>query len=178
MKTKSWMAMIALSLTLFFVACDDDDDENITPTPTLDQADINFLNRISQSHRAVVILGQAAQDSGTNPAVQQYGQQMIADNQQAQRSVDSIASIYQLTLPTTTDTAHVMFRDSLLRMVRGRDFDTSYVGYQIRLHEQVLQELNSAAGDVKNEGVKSFISGRLPIVTTYKAAADSLFGAL
>ncbi|HSF45809.1 MAG TPA: DUF4142 domain-containing protein [Chitinophagaceae bacterium] len=175
MKKSIWMAMIALATT-FFVACDDDDD--VQPTPTLDQYDINFLNRATRANRSTIALNQLAADSFTNPGVQQYAQEMIANSQNAQKTLDSIATIYSLQLPSTGDTAVSAFRNSLMAMGRGRNFDTSFVGYQIRLHDYYLIDLNDAAANAKDAGVKNYATGRVPIITTFRNRADSLFGSL
>jgi predicted outer membrane protein len=176
MKKSIWMAIIALSSTFFFVACDNDDDPE--PTPTLDQYDVNFLNRATRANRATIALNQLAADSFTNPGVQQYAQDMLASSQSAQKTLDSIASIYSLQLPTTGDTAVAVFRDSLMVMGRGRDFDTSFVGYQMRLLDYYLLDVNDAVTNAKNQGVKDYASGRSPIMTNFRDRAQTLFGTL
>ena len=175
MKKSIWLAVIALSMTIF-VACDDDDD--VQPPPTLDQYDVNFLNRATQQNRATIALNRLAVDSGTNPGVQQYALEMVNSYEAAQKTLDSIANVYSLQLPATGDAAVGVFRDSLVVMSRGRDFDTSFVGYQLRLHDTYLIDLNDAAVNAKNGGVKNYASGRVPLVTGFRNRADSLFGSL
>jgi putative membrane protein len=177
MKTKIWMAMIALSMTFFIVACDDDDDDNPV-TPSLEQYDVNFLNRSTQSNLAEIQLSRIALDSATNPGVTQYAQDMINDHQAAQRQLDSIGVAFSLALPTTIDTSVAMLRDSLKTMARGRDFDTSYMGMQSRMHAMTLQDLVDAAANAKNDRVKNYANQMIPVITTHRNRADSLFGSL
>lgn len=176
MKKSIWVATIALSTALFF-ACKKD-DKNKQTTPTLDQYDVNFLNRATRANRATIALNHLAADSGTNPGVQQYAQEMISNHETAQKTLDSIARVYSLQLPTSGDTSVAVFRDSLMKMSRGRNFDTSFVGYQSRLHSYYLLDLTDAATNAKNQGLKNYASGRIPIITDFKNRADSLFGSL
>jgi predicted outer membrane protein len=170
------MAMIALSMTFIFVACDDDDD--LQPTPTLDQYDVNFLNRATRANRATIALNRLAADSGTNPGVQQYALEMISSHEAAQKTLDSIANAYSLQLPATGDTVVGVFRDSLFVMSRGRDFDTSFVGYQMRLHNIYLADLTDASTNAQNNGVKNYATLRIPIITDLRDRAQTLFGSL
>jgi predicted outer membrane protein len=176
MKKSIWMAIIALSTTFFFVACDDDDD--VQPTPTLEQYDIDFLNSATRANRSLVALNRLAADSGTNPGVQQYALELISSSEAAQRTLDSIANVYSLQLPAAGDAEVTVFRDSLFVMSRGRDFDTSFVGYQMRLHDYYLIDLNDASTNAINSGVKNYATGRVPIITDFRTRAETLFGSL
>lgn len=168
--------MMALSMTFVFFACDSDDD--VQPTPTLDQYDVNFLNRATRANRATIALNRMAADSGTNPAVQQYAIEMVSSYEATQKTLDSIANAYSIQLPATADTAIAAFRDSLLVMSRGRDFDTSFVGYQMRLHDMSLVDLTDVSTNAKNAVVKNYATGRIPIITDFRNRAETLFGSL
>lgn len=169
--------MIALSMTFFLVACDDDDDDNPL-TPSLEQYDINFLNRSTQSNLAEVQLSRIALDSATNPGVTLYAQDMINSHEAAQRQLDSIGAAFSLALPSTVDTSVAIFRNSLRTMARSRDLDTSYMGMQSRMHAITLRDLIDAAANAKNDRVKNYANQMIPVITTHRNRADSLFGSL
>lgn len=169
--------MIGLSMTALFVACDNNDD-NVQPKPTLDQYDVSFLNKATQGNRATISLNRLAADSGTNPGVKQYALDMVSNFEAAQKTIDSIALAYSLQLPATSDSVVESFRNSMMAMSRGKTFDTSFVGYQMRLHNRYLIDLTDAATNAKNATVKNFASGRIPIVTGFRNRADSLFTTL
>jgi putative membrane protein len=175
MKAKIWMAMIALSMAFSFVACDDDDD---LVTPSLEQYDINFLNRSTQSNLGEIQVSRLALDSSTNPGVTGYAQDMINDHQAAQRQLDSLSIAYSVALPATIDTSVAMFSDALKKMSRGRSFDTSFMGMQSRMHTVILRDLTDAAANAKNDRVKNYANQLIPKVTMHKNRADSLFGSL
>ncbi|HLO80344.1 MAG TPA: DUF4142 domain-containing protein [Chitinophagaceae bacterium] len=177
MKKSIWMVMIGLLTTALFVACDNNDD-NVQPKPTLDQYDINFLNKATQQNRATILLNTLAKDSGTNAGVKQYAQDMITNYTSVQKSIDSIANIYSLQLPTTGDSAVSLFKDNLMMMARGKSFDTSFVGYQMRLLDSYLPTWNDASANAKNTGVKNFATQLIPTWTSFRNRADSLFGSL
>lgn len=168
--------MLALTVTFSFVACDDDDDNLVTPS--LEQYDINFLNRSTQSNLAEIQVSRLALDSATNPGVTRYAQDMINDHQAAQRQLDSVSIAYSIALPTTIDTSVAMSRDALKRMSRGRSFDTSFMGMQKRMHAMTLRDLMDAAANAKNDRVKNYVNQMIPKVTMHKNRADSLFGSL
>lgn len=169
MKTRNWVAVLALSLTTLFVACDDDDDVN--PEPNLEQTDIDYLNRIAEGNLAQIAWSQIARDSGTNVRVQEFARQLITDHQQLQTSVDSLADAFNVELPSQMDTAQLRFRDSLRVKVRGRAFDTLFMGEQVRLHERMISNLNNASTNAKNSDVKNFASRHLPNVTRHRDTA-------
>lgn len=169
--------MIALTMTFSFLACDDDDDDNPV-MPSLEQYDINFLNRSTQSNLAEIQVSKLAVDSATNPGVTRYAQDMINEHQAAQRQLDSLAIPYSIALPTRVDTSVAMFRDSLKTMARGRSFDTSYIGMQRRMHMMTLKDLTDAAANAKNDRVKNYANQMIPKITMHKNRADSLFGSL
>jgi predicted outer membrane protein len=110
--------------------------------------------------------------------VKQYALDMVSNFEAAQKTIDSIALAYSLQLPATSDSVVESFRNSMMAMSRGKTFDTSFVGYQMRLHNRYLIDLTDAATNAKNATVKNFASGRIPIVTGFRNRADSLFTTL
>lgn len=170
MKTRNWMIVLALSLTSVFVACDDDDDD-VTPD-TLEQSDIDYLNKITQGNLAEIDWSRVAQDSATNSRVLQFAQQLLTEHQQAQREIDSLADVYNVNLNTTLDTSYARLRDSLRAQMKGRNFDTLFMGHQVRLHETMINNLTGASTSAKNNGIRTVTSRQLINVTKHRDSAN------
>jgi len=172
MKTKIWLAAVALSIGLFVASCNNDDNDN--QTPQLNQTDINFINAFTQGNLNEIALNQAALDSGTDAQIANYAQTLIQDHQAAQKQLDSIASRFNLTLPTAADSATLGYRDSLYAGGRGMAFDSSFIANQIVLHDQMLSDLNDAATRATETTLKNYANQQIPIVTNHRTMADSI----
>lgn len=170
MKTRNWMILLALAFTTVYAACDNKNDDQVTPS-TLTQTDIDHLNKITQGNLAEIAWSKIAQDSGTNSRMVQFAQQMISDHQQAQTQVDSLAKAYNVELPQDLDTTNTRFRDSLKAQLKGRRFDTLFMGQQVRLHELMINNLNATNTNAKNNDVKNLASRLLPNVMKHRDTA-------
>lgn len=173
MKTKFWLAAIALSMT-FFAACDKDDDDNNIQPATLNAADIQFLNRFTQSNRAGISLGELARDSARDTQVGGFAQQMIQENQNAQRTLDSIGGSYNISLPAIGDTASVNFGNMLRGYSRGNVFDSAYIANQVILQDATLVDLNRAVSEATNDRIKNYANQQISVVTMRRTMADSI----
>lgn len=175
MKTKFWLAAVALSATLFFVAsCKKDDNNNNDNKPTLNASDIDFLTRFSQANRSIMTLSELARDSGTDAGVKSYAQMVMRDYQIGQRSLDSIAIAYNITLPTTADTATIAYLSRLRSTTRGTRFDSSFISNQLTIHDATLVDLNKGSSQATNAKLKNYVNLQIPVVTRYRTMADSL----
>ena len=171
------MIVIALGISSLFAACDKDDDDN-DQMPPLEQSDIDYLNKIAQGNLAEISWSKIAQDSGTNASVLQFAQQMINDHQQAQTQLDSLARSYNVNLGTTLDTSYARLGDSLRAQIKGRNFDTLFMGNQVRLHDIMIGNLSGASTNAKNSNVKSWSATQLQNVTKHRDSAITIKNAL
>jgi predicted outer membrane protein len=61
-----------------------------------------------------------------------------------------------------------------LRDSVGRNFDESYIGYQITLHQQAINLVNDAVGWVNDPQVKRFLGEAVPDLQSHLEAAQSV----
>lgn len=169
---KTNLFALVLLLGLFISSCDNDDDDQ--PTPTLNQTDINYLNQYTQANLAQLSLGQLAMDSGSNSGFSPYTQATLSQYRTAQLSLDSIAQQYNLTLPTTADTASITFRNTLLSTPRGRSFDSLYLSNQLTALDNYLIYLNNGTTQIADSWLKRYIDQQRPLIQQQRINTDSL----
>ena len=155
-------------------ACNDDEENKIV----MEQTDITYLNRITEANLAEIEWSKIAKDSATNTAVVLYADQMINAYQLAQISVDSLATIYQATLTRQMDTFRLRLRDTLRIRKRSREYDTLYMGMQIRIQEALMTQLMAAAANGKLEGLRIMASRQLQNTYRHRDSAIALKGRL
>jgi predicted outer membrane protein len=171
MKTKIWMAAVALSLGLFITSCDDDDDNQ---NPQLNQTDINFVTDFTRSNLGQVSINELGRDSGTDAQIKAYSPILVQDYQAAQKQIDSIAARFGVNLPTAADSASTAFYNSLKTTTRGLVFDSSFIANQITTLDALLADLNKASSQATESSLKNYVNQQIPIVTRQKVAADSI----
>lgn len=176
MKTRNWMIVLAMSLTSLFVACDKDDDTD--QNQSLEQSDIDYLNKIAQGNLAEISWSKIAQDSATNTRVLQFAQQMITEHQQSQTQLDSLARSYNVNLNTTLDTSYARWGDSLRAQIKGRNFDTLFMGQQVRHHDSMINVLTATFTNAKNNNVITWSGNQLQNVTRHRDSANVIKNAL
>ena len=173
MKTKIWLAAVALSMSLFVASCDNDDDNDNT-TPQLNQSDKDFLTKFTQSNLGGIKINQLGRDSGTDAQIANYSPMLIQDLQAGQKRLDSIASRFSFTLPTTGDSSAVAFYNTLNTTARGATFDSLFIANEIAWQDALLVELNKASNQATQSDLKNYAIQAIPIITRYRATADSI----
>ena len=173
MSTKITGWLFAGLVATFLGACNDDDNKVM-----LEQSDLDYLNRITEANLAEIEWSKIAKDSATNTAVVLYANQMITEHQLAQDSVDSLATVYQATLTRQMDTFRLRLRDTLRTRRRSREYDTLYMGLQIRLHEALMTQLMAAAANGRQEGVRTMAARQLQHTYRHRDSAVALKGRL
>jgi predicted outer membrane protein len=171
-KLSGWL--LAGLVASFIWACNDDDEVSII----MEQSDIDYLNRITEANLAEIEWSKIAKDSASSNAVIAYANQMITEYQLAQASVDSLATVYQATLTRQMDTFRLRIRDTLRTRKRSRDYDTLYMGVQIRLQEALMIQLMAAAANGRLEGVRRLTARQLQHTNRHRDSAQALKGRL
>jgi predicted outer membrane protein len=174
MRTKITGWLFVGLVATFLWACNNDDDDKVM----LEQPDLDYLNRITEANLAEIEWSKIGKDSATNTAVILYADQMITEYQRAQVSVDSLATVYQATLTRQMDTLRLRLRDTLRTRRRSREYDTLYLGLQIRLHETLITQLMGAAANGKVEGLRTMAARQLEHTYRHRDSAVALKGRL
>jgi len=141
---------IALAIAVT-IGCDRNDrrDANGAPVGTagttadnVRAADRDFVKDLAIAGMAEVELGRLAVEKAATPEVKKFGQMMIDDHTAAAEKLKSIASKYNIPVPTEMDDKHRDLRDDLAKK-SGLEFERSYIEAMENGHNDVLDKLGS-----------------------------------
>jgi putative membrane protein len=104
--------------------------------------DKDFVKDIAAASIAEVELGRMALDKAVNPDVKKFAQMMIDDHTKANEELTTIATQYNIPVPSGLDDKHNDLRDKLSKKT-GADFDRDYIDAMVDGHKDVLDKLES-----------------------------------
>ncbi len=126
-------------------------------------ADTTFAMKAAQGGMAEVQMGKLAADKATNPDVKAFGQQMVDDHSKANDDLKSVAAKEGMTLPADMD-AKQQATYNRLQKLSGANFDRAYVKDMVMDHQEDVKEFQKEANNGKDDQIKSFASGTLPVL--------------
>jgi putative membrane protein len=169
------MKRIFFAVTIFIVvafvySCEKGSDNN---NNSLNSTDQNFINMAAFSSNAEIDLARLALTQSGNDSIKMFAQTMITDHTMASGQLDSLASRYNVTLPTTLDSAHTALKDTLTGL-SGTVFDSAYIKGQVNDHIAAIALFNNEVNTGNNADVKNFASSKLPVLQMHLQMADTL----
>ena len=170
MKMTKWLSVGILATAVFINACSKDEDKN---TKTLNSTDQNFLKEASNSNFSEISLGQVATTKGTD-TVNAYAQLVVQGHQAGKTELDSLAGQYYVVLTPTLDSASQNVKTILDSLATGRNFDTTYLNGDIRLHQQTIDMFHSQLTNGSNQQIKDYVNKYLPHLQQQLQMADSI----
>jgi putative membrane protein len=144
---------------------------------TANTSDIVFLKQLSIGSRAEVEFGKFAADRSQDSDVDQFGQRMVKDHNDANGKLASLARGAKVELPRDLDAEHIALRREL-QSLQGRDFELRYLASQIADHQKAVQLLIYEIGSGQHVGVRQFAADTLPAVMEHLAHAQKLHAEL
>lgn len=140
------------------------------------QQEHTFICRGLMVGRAQLAYARMAQQQSGNPAVMQYAQQTIGEQEEMDQRLSRIASQQDGIIPPRgLDAPHLAMRDQLARL-SGNGFDRAYLENEIRENQAAIanfkQELDKGAEPV----LSKFAANALPIVRRRLQLAQSMIG--
>ena len=169
MNVKKAACFCFVSAAIVLTACDKDDDNK----NQLSDGDRNYLVQAAYGNLAEIDAGQLATTKGNKDSVKMYGTMMIAEHTKANASLDSLAKIKGVTLPTTVDAEHAALKTRLTGYT-GRTFDTAYVNAQVKDHAKTVTLFQSEIAGGQNQDVKNFANKLLPAIQMHLTHAQTL----
>lgn len=151
------------------------------PTPSappvgvryLDRQDEIFLHEIAAAGMTEVEFGQLAQQRAGNPAVRDYGRQMVEDHGKANARLNALVQTSEIKLPSAMNGAYKKSFDDLTRL-QGAAFDRAYIKGQIEDHAKVAKMLEHQIANGKDPQLKAFAVETLPTVRHHMELAQTL----
>jgi putative membrane protein len=104
--------------------------------------DKDFVKDVASGGIAEVELGRMALDRAVNPDVKKFAQMMVDDHTKGNEELTSIATQYNIPVPSAPDDKHNDLRDKLAKY-QGADFDREYINAMVDDHKDVLDKLGS-----------------------------------
>lgn len=107
-----------------------------------------------------------------------YASRMVHDHQMHMQDADRLAHRIRMeprkpALASTFENAHQKAMEEL-RDNAGLNFDKSYIGYQITLHQQAINLVKDAVEWVNDPQVKRFLGEAVPDLQSHLEAAQSV----
>jgi putative membrane protein len=136
-------------LALVALGCNRDEDPN------------HFAMEAAQGGLAEVQLGRLAVEHATNPAVKQFGQQMVDDHSKAGNELMQLAARKQMQLPTDVSAEQKETMTKLSKL-SGADFDKAYVDAMVDDHEHDVKDFQAQANEGQDADLKAFAAKTLP----------------
>jgi putative membrane protein len=150
--------------------------ERAMPGATMSDADLlGVWHTINHSE---INTGQLARDRASSEEVLAYASRMVHDHQMYMQDADRLThrigmEPHKPALASTFENAHQKAMEELRDSV-GQNFDESYIGYQITLHQQAINLVNDAVGWVNDQQVKRFLGETVPDLQSHLEAAQSI----
>jgi len=169
------MKIISKFVILFFIAgifatsCSKDDSN----ASDLNATDTNFMQMAAYANHDEISFAQLALMQSTNDTVKAFAQKMITDHTMGLNGLDSLASKYNLTLPTDIDSMHAALKTNLMTL-SGVTFDTAYINGQVKDHQTVISLFQKEQSNGSNQNIKAFATRNLPMLQMHLQAADSI----
>ena len=165
-KFLSW----ALTLTVIMAtACDDDDDNSAT----LQQADRDFISKVSEANFAEIELGKLASLKSSTALVRDFGEMMMSEHQTALNEMESLAGSKNATMMTQLNSEHQQLKEKLMGMI-GHAFDTAYIHSQVKDHAKVIELFQTEISSGQDEAVKAYAKKYLPHMQMHHKEANSI----
>ncbi|HEX8071690.1 MAG TPA: DUF4142 domain-containing protein [Pyrinomonadaceae bacterium] len=123
----------------------------------------HFAQEAAHGGLAEVKLGTLAAERAANPAVRQFGQQMIVDHSKANAELQQLAARKGLQLPNAPKAEQQAEYDKLAKL-SGADFDREYVNFMTDDHQEDVEAFQAQAQAGGDADIKAFAAKTLPVI--------------
>jgi putative membrane protein len=128
-----------------------------------DQNSEHFAKESAQGGMVEVQMGRLAAERGSNPAVKQFGQQMVDDHSKANNEMTQLAARKNIQLPQEMTAEQKSTMDKLSKL-SGAEFDREYVDAMVKDHEHDVEDFQIQADKGNDADVKAFAAKTLPVL--------------
>lgn len=136
-------------------------------------ADSAFAMKAAGSGMLEVEAGRIAQQNAQSERVKGFGAMMVQDHQAANQDLMSIAQSSGLTIPTTLPPDKQQMVEQL-RNLKGRQFDSRYMGMMVEDHKKTMTNFQQQANSGSNGNLKAFAQKTLPVLQKHHDSATAI----
>lgn len=134
--------------------------------------DSKFILDVASANLLEIRLGQAAQSKATNPAVKQFGQQMVTDHNNLETQLTAVVSKGTQFQPGMNDEDKKEVER--LEKLSAAEFDRGYMTAMIQHHQQDVATFQSQAASVRSAEARQIISNGLPVLQRHLTMAQQV----
>src|SRR4051794_10862637 len=138
-------------------------------------ADMGFVREAAGGNLMEIQLGQLAQNKAQNPAVKQFAQRMVADHNNLQNQLTSVASTGGQSFTPTMDSRH-QSQINRLQGLSGAEFDRNYMSLMIRAHQRDVNNFQSQSQSANSAQVRTLATNSLPVLQQHLSLAQQVGG--
>ena len=135
--------------------------------------DQTFVMQALMAGMAETEHGKLASQKATNPKVKAFGEQMVTDHSKAGDELKTIASLKQITVPTSMGPKHQAAHDKLMKL-SGAEFDRAYMTDMVMGHQEAVTDFTAEANSGADPQVKAFAAKTLPTIQGHLKMAQDL----
>lgn len=138
------------------------------------QQERQFVQHATAAGKSEVKMGELAQLSGGHAMVREYGMMMVKDHQMANKELEQyIQQNGYADLPEIADAADDEAYQQLSQK-KGDDFDKAFARQMIEDHEKVIRLFTEQAENGRDEQLKNWAAGKLPVLKEHLEHARRL----
>lgn len=135
-------------------------------------ADSKFIVQIAADNIFEIRLGTLAEKKATNPAVKQFGQQMVADHTRLEDQLTALVSKGRPFLPGLGQQHEQEFNQ--LEKLSGAEFDRAYMTSMIQNHQNAVNTYQTQGQTAHSTEVRQYVTGALPTLQQHLSMAGQV----
>jgi putative membrane protein len=136
-------------------------------------ADMGFVREAASGNLMEIQLGQLAQSKASNPAVKQFAQRMVADHNNLENQLTSVASTGGQSFTPTMDSRH-QNQINKLQGLSGAEFDRNYMSLMIRAHQRDVNNFQTQSQSANSAQVRTLATNSLPVLQQHLSLAQQV----
>jgi len=134
-----------------------------------------FVQKAAMAGMYEVQAAEMAVEKAKTEHVRAFARRMIADHQQANRELESLASQREWKVPSALDANHGQMLERLSRL-EGEDFDMEYMEQQLQAHQEAVALFQQQAQRGEDEALTSWANQKLATLRTHLHRARDVKG--
>ncbi len=147
------------------------------PVAPLTTGDDQFVVAQLDGNTAEIQAGQLALKNSHNQDVRQFAEKMITDHSYAQSTLEQIAGVHHIQIPTMLTEQDRNMLDRLAKL-EGSAFDRAYVGDMVRAHAMMVEQLNAQLVHGEDQHINAWVQNTRPIALQHSEIAQQLQASL
>jgi putative membrane protein len=155
------------------------DSAGLINTPATNDAnammtDTGFISKNIMDNMKEIELSKMGRDKGRSAQVKKVANQLITDHTLILNDLKTLAAKKQVKVPTHSTMAGDTSMMSSLQSTTGTDFDNSWAGQMLTLHQAKISELQNALNQTQDADIKAAINKALPKIQAHTQMLSKL----